>query len=217
MKIFIQLRNINDFSDLQYQTFFETLGTVRKAEISRLCSQEDQKRSILAGHLIQEIAKKYGCNEDTLIKKENGKLFFSEPDAPIFNVSHSGAYVLCVSAKPNSCATPSLGVDVQQIRALKEGVAKRILHEQEKMVNDCRELNRIWTAKEAFVKMTGKGLATDFRKLKVDFEAMTCIDTENQQTGYLFEIVVEEGYFSYVCTSEFPNEYQISKSINKSK
>ena len=223
MTVHIQIKSINEFSDAQYMDIFKFLEEQRKESVRNMTVEKDKKRSIVAGYLIDRIAHKFDCKKEDLKKTDNGKLFFVSELAPVFNVSHSGEYVILayvllketlgdvISQEVNGelGSEVLLGVDIQEIRKMKQGMAKRILNLKETMSEDQLYLNRIWSAKEAYVKMTGSGLATDFRQLRVDFEAMICMDEEEERVGYLYEVNVGDKYFAYVCTSKCMDTYEI--------
>ena len=116
---------------------------------------------------------------DAEVRSPGGKPYF--PAFPDFhyNISHSGSYVVCAI-----CDHP-VGVDLQQIpdqaeRAVK--IAKRFFSAQEQEAlrvlqdrNDtealCRLFCRYWTARESYIKLTGRGLAEPFENFRPDLEA----------------------------------------------
>ncbi len=96
-----------------------------------------------------------------------GKPHFTDPALPCFSLSHSGMYTVC-AVGPSPC-----GVDVQihLFRGKKQEsdyllrLADRFFHPEEAThlrqcpVNEITEtFFRIWTAKESYVKYTGRGL-----------------------------------------------------------
>ena len=89
-----------------------------------------------------------------------GKPFLSDYPNVHFNISHSGAYAVCaVSDRP-------IGVDVQAIRPYNPDVAKYVcsfneLMQIESSSDPASEFTRIWTRKEAHLKMFGCGLTAE--------------------------------------------------------
>ncbi|MBN6053818.1 4'-phosphopantetheinyl transferase superfamily protein, partial [Nonomuraea sp. RK-328] len=82
------------------------------------------------------------------------------PAGPDFNLSHSGDWALVAVAAPGT----RVGVDVERIRADLDHVelARRMYQPEEaERVRErgLEEYFRLWTAKEAYVKATGAGLA----------------------------------------------------------
>lgn len=97
------------------------------------------------------------------------------PDFPDvhFNISHSGKYVVCaVSDKP-------VGIDIQKIGEYNSDVAKRVCNEKElKQIeissDSASEFTKLWTQKEAVLKMYGTGIACG--------DIKNCLDNHNVQS-----------------------------------
>ncbi|MDR1439251.1 MAG: 4'-phosphopantetheinyl transferase superfamily protein [Clostridiales bacterium] len=79
-----------------------------------------------------------------------------------FNISHSGRHVVCAL-----CSSP-VGIDVETVKPIGMNIAKRFFSadERERLFLEpeggrgrLELFYSIWTRKESFVKMTGKGLA----------------------------------------------------------
>ena len=93
-------------------------------------------------------------------KNKNGKPYI--PDLPEFhfNISHSGEWtVIAVSDS-------EIGVDIQLIKPVRNGLAKRFFTRRENLKLDKlnneeynAEFTRMWTMKEARTKVTGESLA----------------------------------------------------------
>lgn len=95
---------------------------------------------------------------------EYGKPYFIQPAGWHFSLSHSEEYAACALARE------PVGVDIQKIRPVDTGVARRCFSEEEQQrLRLARapeeELIRIWTLKEAVVKASGLGLRQDLRRV----------------------------------------------------
>ncbi len=119
-----------------------------------------------------------------------------------FNISHSGLWV-AVALSP-----ASVGVDVERMRKVPEGVAHRFFSETEnKMLqnaaNDYEKAEiffTLWTLKESFIKALGKGLTKSL-------SSFTIVETGHKQ--YRLDNDPEaEGYF--LKTFEFCEGYKLS-------
>lgn len=122
---------------------------------------------------------------------EKGKPYFQE--IPLFfSLSHSGEYVLCAVSRRE------VGADVQKIQPVDVGkLAERFFSESE-----CRTLERcesegerqrlffgFWARKEAYGKLTGKGVAAVLRE-----------DAQDTERGVEWaECLPPEGYAVAVC------------------
>ncbi len=83
-----------------------------------------------------------------------------------FNISHSG------NALAAAFCERETGIDIERIKKPNFKVADRFFCETEKdyiKKSDDPELAffRIWTAKEAYAKFTGRGIDADFKKTEV--------------------------------------------------
>ena len=120
----------------------------------------DQARSAGAGWLLQYALLQAGIpvTQQHFSKTELGKPYLEEHPDIHFSLSHSGNWAVCaVSCDP-------VGVDVELPRCTLD-IGKRFFRPEELEGLDalphllCRDqLNRLWTAKESFVKALGGGL-----------------------------------------------------------
>ena len=135
-----------------------TFRSCRKGRFKTIFRQE------ITGEPIWETAGAY-C----LCLWERGKPYFR--DLPFyFNLSHSGDYVLC------AVSSAEIGTDIQQQCGKNvERLARRFFTEREaaalEQAGEERETRerlfyRLWARKEAYGKLTGKGIAA---ALEVDF------------------------------------------------
>ena len=201
MKVLIEpISSIHD-EELKSKPYYVTAE--RWEKVLRIRPLEDKKRSLLAGKLLYQMCKEYGIENPVYGAIENGKpMLISHPQIA-FNLSHSGEFVVLAYTEK----AETIGVDIQQIRSVSDGVKKRILHEKEFLLLDREKemenifLNRIWAIKESYVKMTGEGLSHDFRKLCIDFESRTVKD-ENGRIACYEELKVPDGYVAAVTIKE---------------
>ncbi len=125
---------------------------------------------------VKKLAKQYlGEDVGAIARTERGKPYFPQRQDLFFSVSHSGEYFVCAFAP---C---EIGIDLQEIKHLRsetpesavprfKKMAARFFHraEAEYVEEDTfRRFFRVWTAKEAYVKLTGQGIDNDFSSLCV--------------------------------------------------
>ena len=97
---------------------------------------------------------------------ENGKPVLRDYPEIHFNLSHCKRAAACV------VSNNEVGVDVQDVRRIPDKVAKRVLTESEYKIFTTAQAPdeyfcEIWTIKESFVKLTGRGIREDFRNIPV--------------------------------------------------
>lgn len=147
----------------------------------------------LVRHMLWE---QFSIPPDTQISYDKfGKPYL--PDYPYahFNISHSEQYVACAV-----CSQP-VGIDIQVIRPYCPGVARRVcvsgeLHQIETNADPAAEFIKLWTKKEAYLKMLGYGLiadiqtvtfstASEMKTLKYESTYISYISARNEEMGNL--------------------------------
>jgi phosphopantetheinyl transferase len=126
--------------------------------------------------IVKELAMQYlGEDVGEIARSERGKPYFPQRQHLFFSVSHSGEYFACAFAP---C---EIGIDLQEIKHLRsetpesavprlKKMAARFFHPTEAEYVECDtylRFFRVWTAKEAYVKLTGQGIDNDFSSLNV--------------------------------------------------
>lgn len=130
-------------------------------------------------------------------KTPDGKPYYADRQGLFLSLSHSGEYAVCaVSDLP-------IGVDIQEHRDVKHNVWKRISCPGEKAAfAEEKDFYRLWTAKEACVKCTGKGLSKDFRELFTDFDKKEMRDTVTGEHWRFHIVEAPKGYSLAVCVAD---------------
>jgi 4'-phosphopantetheinyl transferase len=144
-----------------YEHLADTLPIERQKKIAALLRDEDKLLSLSAGVLI-----KRELPADTIIKaNEFGKPFASNYPEIHYSVSHTkGAAVFVKARSP-------IGIDIEKIAPFEdfEKIAKRNFAPDE--YDYCRgnaaRFFEIWTKKESYIKMTGRGLSQGLHNFSV--------------------------------------------------
>ena len=120
---------------------------------------------------VARLANKYctlvGLSDDdfTVARAERGKPYFPNTPSVHFSVSHSGDIFAC------AFSDAPVGVDIQEYKHRPDEaerckkIAARFFHRDEIDALDADTVSafyNIWTAKEAYVKLTGQGIDGDF-------------------------------------------------------
>lgn len=162
--------DIRDLTDAEYNKWYLLMNTDKQRRVDRFRFVDDKKRTV-AGEMLarKAIAEWCGVAPESITFgiKEHGKPYVKDLTVE-FNISHSGDMVVCaVNDKP-------IGIDIEQIRPIDLTVAKRICTDKELLyvfghtptdedftyTSDTEILTRffeLWTAKEAYGKLIGKG------------------------------------------------------------
>ncbi|MBJ6362238.1 4'-phosphopantetheinyl transferase family protein [Paenibacillus sp. GCM10012307] len=133
----------------------------RRRRIARFHFQADKYRSLLGELLIRHVlCTGYAfSNADIVFRTGTHGKPSLEGGGPRFNFSHAGDWVCAVFH------TEETGIDIEQLRPIELDVAKRFFASEESAMLSRlegeawrREFYRLWTMKEAYVKMRGAGL-----------------------------------------------------------
>ncbi len=132
------------------------------AEVARYRFEDDRKRAAMSRYLRRVVLAKYSSHDPRdlrFTRADEGKPALAGGGLE-FNISHSGQLVvLAVSQQP-------VGVDIEGPRAVSDAreLAHRFFAPEERRTVEIAEdvpatFLAIWTAKEAVIKATGRGLA----------------------------------------------------------
>lgn len=130
----------------------------------RICAQHyrqeiDRKNSIVTYLMLQYALKEcFGIIAFRMKLGEYGKPYLPEHPHIHFNISH------CKEGCAVAVADKSVGVDIQEIRPFSWSIAKRVCSKSEldllkKSADRERSFTKMWTIKESYIKMIGKGLS----------------------------------------------------------
>ncbi len=218
----LYIANIKALSDPKlFLKYYKKIDVVRQEKV-RQCKQEmDKKRSILAGYLIQEGVREIQFRESglqadakplslTYTFGDNGKPYLKEYPKIHFNLSHSGEYVLC------ALSGEEVGTDIQKYKPGMRKVAERFFAEEEKRMIDlaakrgARNVDelfcRMWSIKEAYVKLTGSGLSQGMDGFHLQFEENSPegdhLEGGHYGQGIIFDME-KQGKSSYFRSSSF--------------
>lgn len=128
--------------------------------------------------------------------KENGKPYLLDYPEIYYNLSHTASAVVCVVADSEA------GIDAERIRPGIEDVADRFYSENEKRWIKAAALKeekleratRLWTLKESYSKLTGRGIALELKNAVFDVsDNVPCMSgceiTEYKYDGYYISVI----------------------------
>ena len=146
-------------------------GLHERAELSLRYKRDSVRHlSLAAGLALAAALDAYGMPDKdhprlSFSQGEYGKPYLTDYPHIHFNLSHSGHYGAC------AVADTELGLDIQDVRSCDMALAERFFHEAEaKALRSATAsgdtaadilFTRIWTRKEAYLKLRGTGLSED--------------------------------------------------------
>ena len=122
----------------------------------------------------------------TFIYNEHGAPSLS--GGPYFSISH------CKQGIAVAISDAPIGIDIEAIRPLSEGLVQKAMNPQEQAqiaaaANPEQEFIRLWTRKEAYVKMQGTGIISDMHKILCDMLPVNWMEVIREDKGYICTIV----------------------------
>ena len=177
-------------SPIDENIFQYLLKYVQAEKQERILKQKVKQNAdnMLVGEILAKVAikKTFGIDiaKQKLVYTEHGKPYLIDYPDIHFNISHSAECVVCaVSNNP-------VGVDVQKIGEYNFDIAKRVCNEKELVqiensLDKASEFTKLWTQKEAVLKMYGVGIASG--------DIKNCLDGHNIQSKRI------EDYWLSVC------------------
>jgi len=168
--------DISKMTDEEFEKLYFRSEASRRKKAKRLKNQPDKKLSIAAGELVrQAISEEFNIDKnDIRFRVNKGGKPYTESVKAEFSISHSKDIAVCaISDRP-------VGIDIEYMRNVNIDVAKKYFTENEqKYVFEKPKLSNqrffeIWTKKEAYVKLYGKGIPY--------FKEFSVIGNENIET-----------------------------------
>ena len=168
MKLYL----FNELNSFDFNTHIVSLPEERQQKALRYKQDTDRKLCVASYILLKTALKdSYGINDINLGYNEHGKPYLKDWDNIFFNISHCPCGAVCVVSEYE------VGVDIQDIRPFRENVPKKVFSEEEQdYINSADDKNRafarIWSKKEAYFKMLGRGLTkkmNEFNSLDKDY------------------------------------------------
>lgn len=161
--------------------------------IARFKFDKDKRLCLGAGLVATDMLRQAGATDLTLAYGARGKPYLSAHPDIHFNLSHSGSLAVC------AVSTVAVGVDVETYHDHGHAVAKHCFTAQElawldEQENTASAFARLWTRKEALIKLTGSGLSRDllsFCTLNDDESCQGIRFVEHQLPGHALCVCTE--------------------------
>lgn len=183
VKVYID-EHIDDF-DLE-----EALAQIsqqRREQALRFKFEHGQRTCVLAYLLLKKaLLEQYGIQENPVFEYgEHGKPSIVGHPEIFFNLSHCREAVACV------IGDGPVGIDVESLGRYRESVARYAMNEEELAEIQSSgqpdiTFTRLWTMKEAALKLSGVGLRDDMRNVLQG--NVRIVTTEVLDKGYIYSV-----------------------------
>ncbi len=197
-KVSIIITKIDEsYLDKEFDCLYESLYPARKEAVSKLKNKRTSYVSMTAGLLLgraYETVYDISANDIIVDKGEYGKPYIHGKEKFKYNISHSGDYVVLAYTMDADIA--SVGIDVEKVKVRDDDmkVANRFFTKDEiDYISDgleCSDVDmrfyKIWTMKEAFMKLTGKGLGLRLDSFSVNPDEPSISITDNSSLNDVY-------------------------------
>jgi len=181
---------INDhIEQLNLDEALQIISEQRRNQALQFRHEEGRRLCVAAYLLLKEgLQKEYGITENPIFcYAKSGKPSIKDFPEIHFNLSHCRAGAICVIDKH------PVGIDIESIREAKEGLVKYTMneHEQDQIFSSSTpniEFTRLWTQKEAVLKLTGQGIINDLKQVLAD-KSLYQLETNTSPEGkYIYSV-----------------------------
>ncbi len=143
------------------------LSEAEKTEWAEISGEGRRREYLAARWLARQLASELNINPDEFIlsKDKLGKPYGSHDGRNYFvSIAHTEQRVLC-----GISATLDIGLDIESVgRSVPDRLRSRMINKQEDALLAKEDTLRIWTIKEALVKLQGRGMRINLRDCTVD-------------------------------------------------
>jgi 4'-phosphopantetheinyl transferase len=196
MDYHLYIKEIDTISSDELTAALASLPDWRREKALRFKHEQGRKECAFAYLLLcQALQETYGITQQpSFIIGEHGKptLHFNCQLSTVncqlfFNLSHCKQAIACVlSERP-------VGVDVESIGRYSESLARHVLSPEEfALVSSAPDpqipFTRLWTQKEAVVKLTGRGIDDDLPNLLFKYNNVSLHTEEHLDKGYILTV-----------------------------
>ncbi|MDA2302196.1 4'-phosphopantetheinyl transferase superfamily protein [Bacillus cereus] len=139
-----------------------------------------------------------------------GKPALSKKNNYFFNISHSTDIVVCITNYK------VVGIDIEEVKPIDINSFRRIFSTEEfayilKKETNMQGFYEIWTGKESFLKMLGKGLTVSLLSFSIkpqDFNTFTVKQPYLENDPFFKNYQIDDRYVICACSEDnnFPEE-----------
>lgn len=184
--------NINDISSDDIALWKTKVSKKRVESVLKKHFKRDRLLSICGDLLVlSACAESLGIDDgkETLQWEENGKPYFKNRELYL-SVSHSGDFAVCaVHSNP-------VGIDIELVRDFSDKILNNICNNEERFYigENAVKFFEVWTAKEAYSKLCGKGVSQILSGVYANIPKKTVMDkslTTYHFDNYVYSVVTD--------------------------
>ncbi|MBR7030379.1 MAG: 4'-phosphopantetheinyl transferase superfamily protein [Prevotella sp.] len=175
-----------DIWEFDLEAALGEISVQRREQALRFRHEQGQRLCVLAYLLLKKgLRTTYGIMENPIFEyNEHGKPSIVDHPDIFFNLSHCKEAAVCV------ISDHPVGIDVESIREYKESLVRYTMNdaeirEIESSENPASAFIRLWTMKEATMKLVGTGISNDMKNV---IDTMTYHYTTVDRRQYIYTV-----------------------------
>ena len=186
MKVYID----DHIDEFDLEAALQQISEQRREQALRFKFERGRRECVLAYLLLKRgLRELYGITENPLFAYgEHGKPSIVGHPEIHFNLSHCREAVACV------VSDHPVGIDVESVvRHYKEGLVGYTMNEQEQQLIAAAQqpdvaFTRLWTMKEARLKLTGEGITDNVKEALADSDRWHFSTVECLERGFVYTV-----------------------------
>lgn len=150
--------------DFDLEAALKEISPQRREQALKFRHEQGQRLCVLAYQLLKQgLREEYGITENPIFEYgEHGKPSIVGYPTIFFNLSHCKEAAVCV------ISDAPVGIDVESVRAYKDSLAQYTMNDEElqriqEAPDPAAAFIRLWTMKEAALKLIGTGISNDLK------------------------------------------------------
>ena len=219
----VYMMKVDTATNAQYHKLLSVTGDRKKKEVQNYKFRLDAVRS-LAGEIMVRHILSQTCDmsekEIHFVKNAYGKPFIKGCPNVHFNISHAGKWVVC------AFDSHPIGIDIEKKEQIDLHIADRFFANAEADAlyaqHETAQLDfffRLWTLKESYIKMIGRGLFIPLDSFSCDIMPNSCAFIKGEGhsiEAYLRWYDLDAGYKLAICQGKDRNPLAVYElSLNK--
>ena len=182
-----------DIWDFDLEAALKDISEQRREQALKFKHEQGRRLCVLAYLLLQKgLREVYGIEAHPVFEyNEHGKPSIVGHPEIHFSLSHCREAVACV------VSDHPVGIDVESVvRRYKEGLVAYTMNEQERQLIAAAPqpdvaFTRLWTMKEARLKLTGEGITDDLKQALADSDRWHFSTVECLERGFVYTVCWE--------------------------
>lgn len=176
------------------EQMLDMLGEAEQKEYQDLTNERRQQEYVTARLTLKKMARSFDVENILILKDELGQPYGYDNGKKYFvSIAHSDEVVFCGFSKEEA-----IGVDLEPVdRNVPQKLVRRMMHAGEESLFSEMALIRLWTIKEAYIKLLGKGLRINMNQVQIKADGgQFTAEINNDKTAKICSFQLENNWLA---------------------